>query len=234
MKRSSLLAFVVLFILTACQQKWVYEADRQQRLMVTNPPVEVTYDVPPQVIYRIDDHRFLTLENYNECYGYAWYHDTKQGVRTKVGLMWPNGFHGKLVIDDPTGMNVAVPTVSTNLCGDRGCLDYVAYSTDGGRSFHWLHYDIYDHTPDPVESSKSYTFSVTKDSLYITMPDGNFGRTLSDRYPLAPGYIYGRDAKLPEGVGIHFNVELPSGLHTPSGQDHYTCDASIHDPKVKQ
>ncbi|MGK3144644.1 T6SS immunity protein Tli3 family protein, partial [Pantoea sp. C2G6] len=25
------------------------------------------FDVPPQVIYRIDDHRFFTLENYKDC-----------------------------------------------------------------------------------------------------------------------------------------------------------------------
>ncbi|MFC4485549.1 hypothetical protein ACFO6P_26485, partial [Cupriavidus campinensis] len=45
------------------------------------PPV-IDYDVPPQVIYRIDDHRFVTLENYRDCHhGVTYYNDTKQGIR---------------------------------------------------------------------------------------------------------------------------------------------------------
>ena len=232
MKKRLWIALVALPALVACQQSWVYEAERNEQLMAAHKVTRVHYDVPPQVVYQIDDHRFITVENYNSCYGDTWYNDTKQGVRTNVGETWVNGFLGKLVIDDPTGMNVVIPTASTNLCGDRGCMSYFAYSTDGGRTFNWLQYDRDNISFDSVEASKSYTFSVTGDSLYVTVQSGNYGDALTDRYPLGPGYVYGRDPKLPEAVRIEFNATLPPGLHTPTGQDHYICDASIHDPKV--
>jgi len=222
MNRKTVFTLAALLTLTACQQEWVYEAERNQRIMATNPP-RATYDVPPQVIYRIDDHRFITLENYNHCAGDTWYNDTKQGVRTNIGLTWPAGFRGKLIIDDPTGMNVAIPKVSTNLCSDRGCMNYVAYSTDGGRSFNWLQYDRRKISFDSVESSKLYIFSVTKDSMYVTTKWGQDGSAITDRYPFGPGYVYGKNAKLPEGVSIQFSAELPRGLRTPSGDDHYVC-----------
>ncbi|AIR03462.1 MULTISPECIES: hypothetical protein [Cedecea] len=45
------------------------------------------FDVPPQVIYRIDDHRFFTLENYKDCDhgGLAYYNDTKNKIKKYVG-----------------------------------------------------------------------------------------------------------------------------------------------------
>ena len=46
----------------------------------------VVTDAPPQVVFRIDDHRFLTLENYIACdkSGQIYYHDTKLGIKTRV------------------------------------------------------------------------------------------------------------------------------------------------------
>lgn len=47
----------------------------------------VKTDAPPQVIYRIDQHRFLTLENYISCDkgGQAYYNDTDKGIKTYLG-----------------------------------------------------------------------------------------------------------------------------------------------------
>ncbi|WP_156923784.1 T6SS immunity protein Tli3 family protein [Burkholderia sp. WSM2232] len=238
--------------LSACQQQWVYEAERNQRALASGQYEEVQYNVPPKVVYRIDDHRFVTLENYNGCLGDGWYNDTRTGVRTKIGLLWPTGFRGRLIIDDPTGMNVAIPRVSRNVCGDRGCIDYVAYSTDGGRSFNWMRYDNYYVSFDPVKDSKKYVISVTKDAMYITMftykympispsgehPDPSYDlredSSITDQYPMAPGYVYGKNATLPEGITIRSNVRLPSGLHTPSGADHFTCDELVNDSTAEQ
>jgi len=190
-------------------------------------------------VYQIDDHRFITLENYNSCGGDVWYNDTKQGVRTKVGETWPTGFLGKLVIDDPTGMNVVIPTVSTNLCGDRGCKSYAAYSTDGGRTFKWFQYDREHIGFDSVESSRLYKFFVLRDRLYVVHRwSESYGTDDNDavrQYPLVPGI----DLSKPYPEGIHgdgFDVSARpgyiTGVRTPTGQDHYICDASIHDPKV--
>ncbi|WP_312633978.1 hypothetical protein [Pseudescherichia sp.] len=44
------------------------------------------FDVPPQVIYRIDDHRFFTLENYKDCDhgGIVYYHDTNKKIKEYI------------------------------------------------------------------------------------------------------------------------------------------------------
>lgn len=54
------------------------KTDNDDRVVVT--------DAPPQVVYRIDDHRFLTLENYIACdkSGQIYYHDTKLGIKTRI------------------------------------------------------------------------------------------------------------------------------------------------------
>ena len=234
--------------LSACQQQWVYDAERNRRDLATGQYEEAHYDVPSQVVYRIDDHRFLTLEDYNGCLGHAWYNDTRTGVRTSIGLMWPTGFRGKLIIDNLTGMSLAARLVTRGVCGDRGCPNYVAYSTDGGRTFHRTQYDIHYSSHDPVADSKKYAVLMTKDSMYVALYTRSDGSnhdsedamnsmtilqkgelSLVDRFPLAPGYVYGKNAKLPEGVGIQFNSTLPTGLHTPSGASRFTCDDSIHD-----
>lgn len=46
----------------------------------------MVYDVPPQVVYRIDDHRFFTLENYKDCDhgGIVYYNDTKLGKKLYI------------------------------------------------------------------------------------------------------------------------------------------------------
>ncbi|MEB6224722.1 T6SS immunity protein Tli3 family protein [Pantoea anthophila] len=54
------------------------KADNDDRIVVTN--------APPQEVFRIDDHRFLTLENYIACdkSGQIYYHDTKLGIKTRI------------------------------------------------------------------------------------------------------------------------------------------------------
>lgn len=54
------------------------KADNDDRVVVT--------DAPPQVVFRIDDHRYLTLENYIACdkSGQIYYHDTNLGIKTRI------------------------------------------------------------------------------------------------------------------------------------------------------
>jgi hypothetical protein len=55
------LSMVPVLFLGACQQQWVYDAERNQRALASGQYEEMHYNVPPQVVYRIDDHRFVTL-----------------------------------------------------------------------------------------------------------------------------------------------------------------------------
>ncbi|MBF7978399.1 MULTISPECIES: hypothetical protein [Rahnella] len=48
---------------------------------------DVEIDVDPQVVYRIDDHRFFTLEQYLDCNngGFVYYNDTNKKIKVLAG-----------------------------------------------------------------------------------------------------------------------------------------------------
>ncbi|HDR9802816.1 TPA: hypothetical protein QDC55_000372 [Burkholderia cenocepacia] len=197
---------------------------------------ELPYDSPPQVIYRLDDHRFVTLERYRDCYhGETFYNDTKANIRKKIGIGLFEDFQGRIVNADPTGMNIVLPLALPPRisCGDRGCAVPLWYSTDGGATFHLLTY--MPHSFKPFEDSKDYTVAVTSDKLFIAKKF----QYRSDRpeydlsvrqYTLAPSVDRNKPYQpIVESDGAWASKKklMPDGLRTPSGQDRITCDASI-------
>jgi hypothetical protein len=194
-------------------------------------------DMPPQIIYRIDDHRYISLENYDKCYGDNYYVDTKVGVRTKLWTGAVSDYKGRLIIDDPSEMNIVVPDAPATTCRDRGCNVYLQYSTDGGRTFRPKKYMQSDY---PTRDSENYSILVAKDGFYVVKTleyaKGKFDNDIT-KYPLAPGIEYGTREGLPSGYRIEYlsNKPLPP-LRTPSGQDRFICDATIRPsnlPKTK-
>ena len=62
---------------------------------------ELPYDSPPQTIYRIDDHRFVTLERYRDCnHGESYYNDTRMGIRKYLGRGRFDNFQGRILNAD--------------------------------------------------------------------------------------------------------------------------------------
>jgi hypothetical protein len=203
--------------LSAC----VSDAERSR---YSQPQPIPNYDVPAQVIYRIDDHRFISLENYSDCnHGDTYYNDTKEVIHKKLGRNGIENFQGRLINADPTGKNIVIPSSQPpeRACSDRGCSVSLIYSTDSGRTFHGM---VYMKTFNPFNRSKVYTIAVTSDALYVVKGQAD---PYVERYPLVPDFVYGTNEKLPGDKRIEFDVKLPSGLRTPSGQERFTCDASI-------
>jgi hypothetical protein len=197
---------------------------------------ELPYDSPPQVIYRLDDHRFVTLERYRDCHhGETFYNDTKANIRKRIGIGLFEDFQGRIINADPRGMNIVLPLALPPQisCGDRGCTVPLWYSTDGGASFHLLTY--MPHSFKPFADSKDYTVAVTSDKLFIAKKF----QYRSDRpeydlsvrqYMLAPAVDRGRPRQpIVESDSAWASKKklMPDGLRTPSGQDRITCDASI-------
>jgi hypothetical protein len=188
------------------------------------------YDVAPQVIYRIDGHRFISLENYDRCFGDNYYNDTQTGVRTK--LLRGNSFttfRGRLIVDDLSGMNIAIPSASQRTCGDRGCKVPLYYSTNGGKTFNAL---PYMNSSYPPVDSENYTIAVTKNALYIVQTDPpHLEQSKSAYVRKAPLYPLADLTNLDRSKGVWETGDkappFPSGLRTPSGQDRFTCDESI-------
>lgn len=191
------------------------------------------YDSPPQVIYRIDRHRFVTLENYRDCnYGQAYYNDTRAGIKTGLGRASIENYQGRLINADPIGKNMVFPSGAPPHLGasDRGVDVGLLYSTDSGKTFAAFAY--MKHSFDPFEDSRRYTVAVTRDKLFVARVDyGNeTGSAYVREYPLVPGV----DLSKPYPPGIHGSTfstsERPDylyGVVTPSGQDRITCDTSI-------
>ncbi|MCA8235201.1 T6SS immunity protein Tli3 family protein [Burkholderia cenocepacia] len=187
---------------------------------------ELPYDSPPQVIYRIDDHRFVTLERYRDCHhGESFYNDTKAHIRIRIGNGRIENFQGRLINADPTGMNIVLPLSYPHpiSCGDRGCTVPLWYSTDGGATFHLLTY--MPHSFKPFEDSRRYTIVATKDRLYVEKHRQYDSYVVS--YPLIPGFVYDGKSDIPDSKHVEYDTTVPPGLRTPSGQDRITCDATI-------
>ncbi|VWB13497.1 hypothetical protein BLA14095_00343 [Burkholderia lata] len=193
---------------------------------------ELPYDSPPQVIYRIDEHRFVTLEHYRDCrYGDAYYNDTRADIRKYLGRGHFENFQGRVINADSSGMNIVLPLAypPRAICGngEKGCVVPFWYSTDGGKTFTTKVYA--DHSFDPFMDSKDYSFFVTKDRLYVANRSADNDAYVVE-YPMVPGIDLSKP--YPPGVrGGSFAASKRPGifskLRTPSGQDRITCDASI-------
>ncbi|WP_244107568.1 T6SS immunity protein Tli3 family protein [Burkholderia anthina] len=193
---------------------------------------ELPYDSLPQVIYRIDDHRFVTLERNRDCYhGESYYNDTRVGIRKFLGSRMFENFQGRIINADPTGENIVLPLAYPNgligANGERGCVVPFWYSIDGGKNFAAKVY--MDHGLDAFEKSKGYSFFVTKDRLHVANRSAD-GDAYVVEYPMMPGIDL--SGPYPPGVerGSFAASKRPvvfSKLLTPSGQDRITCDASI-------
>ena len=223
------IAQVLLAMLQGCTEK---KPDEPYVFMLSDfmAAKELPYDSPPQVIYRIDDHRFVTLERYRDCnYGDAWYNDTRAGIRHQLGRGGYEDYQGKLINADPTGQNLVFPSGAppSMVTGDRGVSVYLTYSTDGGKTFNALEY--MPHSFDPFRDSGDYLVAAKKDKLYIAKKWGDDDAYVVE-YPLVLGIDLSKP--YPQGVsGDSFAASsrptFLSGLRTPSGDDHIHCDASI-------
>ena len=162
--RCSIVIVVLLALMQGCagQQRQVFSLGDFLNAKV------LPYDSPLQIIYRIDDHRFVTLENYRDCnYGQAYYNDTRAGIKTGLGRASIENYKGRVINSDPAGRNIAFPSGAPPHLGtsDHGVDVGLLYSTDSGRSFAAMVY--MQHSFDPFEDSKNYSVFVTKDKLYI-------------------------------------------------------------------
>jgi hypothetical protein len=212
---------IIVLALSAC-------VSDEERSRYSQPQPIPNYDVPAQVIYRIDDHRFISLENYSNCnHGDTYYNDTKEGIRKKLGRNGIENFQGRLINADPTGKNIVIPSSQPpeRACSDRGCSVSLIYSTDCGRTFHGM---VYMKTFEPFKNSTNYTIAANQDSLYVAR-ESQYD-THVQKFPLAPSI----DLNRPYPEGLHSDSSwaskrkvMPSGLRAPSGQERFTCDASI-------
>lgn len=143
---------------------------------------KVETDAPAQIIYRIDNNRYLTLENYISCDkgGQVYYNDTGRGIRTLLG--WDGDYYdfsyrrgnnlaayqGSIINGADNGY-LAFPGASTRqYCGsgtsERGCPVFFFFSADYGKTF--IHKIIAEEYITPERFNKLKVV-VASDGVYL-------------------------------------------------------------------
>lgn len=126
---------------------------------------------PPQIIYRIDKDRYFTLEEYTRCEnGKTFYNNEAKGIHIQITLSSGYLFKGRLFWLSNRDDYLAFPiTANDNKAAckgsDKGCLNVVAVTTDGGKIVRSVTYG--SNTQDPNGDTKDYDMLVTNDGFYM-------------------------------------------------------------------
>lgn len=187
---------------------------------------------PPVVIYRIDDHRFFTLEEFNEKReGYTFYNNTQTQAHFKVYNGSACNFRGRLIWAATQDDYIAFPAVDSNW---EGC----AGRRDGCQSSVLRYYrgelvplirPLGNKTLNPVHETTYFTIVVTDTDFYI----GESSNSSTLAYPLDnlywEKYPYPTLEEVENNKWKPHTLEAPlSGIRTPSGQTRFDCsDPSI-------
>ncbi|AKU14583.1 hypothetical protein AzCIB_4698 [Azoarcus sp. CIB] len=191
------------------------------------------YDGPRQVIYRIDEYRYITTEAYQHCdrYGYLYWHDDRKNLHAKIG--WTSLWRGRFVIE-PGEERIAVPNFG---CEDKGCYLTIDFSNDGGKTW-----DVFSSANlggrstvenNPVERERIHSIEVrvTTDGLIYVIPAHrhHYYRYRLDGTPdQRPRETSLEDRK--NGIYNWEDVASVPEVKTPSGQERFTCDSSLNPP----
>lgn len=134
-----------------------------------------TYDSPQQVIYRIDAHRYITLENYRDCRvgGIMKWHDDRKDLHVVMSRykdggrgFWPGSFN-----IEPGDERFAVPSFG---CGDKACYLTVVFTNDGGTTWDTFvgeQYSLYAYKDEGSRQAVINTeVRVTKEGYVYVIP----------------------------------------------------------------
>ncbi|WP_367298891.1 hypothetical protein [Hafnia alvei] len=211
-------------------------------------------EIPTQVIYRFDDHRYLELKGYY-CEGALWYVDTQRGIKSEVMDKFYRAFGGKYV--HPSERYIAI--TDWDISGFMVSKDY-------GQTWRNAHYASVGFGVEPGggtspdrENVVSFTvvndqgFLLTKQGhLYLSSKpfddprvlSGGTGIDYTNPYdgspehisPQSPGPKWGLDYVERSSIGqltsqYHTNYQgLPTKvpeIKNYTGWDHMQCDPDL-------
>ncbi|WP_336369302.1 T6SS immunity protein Tli3 family protein [Rahnella perminowiae] len=169
MKKLNLLAGALVFSLTSLNGCAVTPPPVQTSTQPGKVAVQPIHN-PPQVIYRIDKNRYLTLEDYSNCDdGSIYYHNDNKKIKTKLWFLSKGtmNYQGKFIWAAKNDDMLAIPLVSgdNDACGDslRGCAySILSASNDGGKKFSDIKFRASDSS-----ASKDYTIVISDNAIYI-------------------------------------------------------------------
>ncbi|WP_337228015.1 T6SS immunity protein Tli3 family protein [Proteus faecis] len=233
------LKFPLLFILsttllTGClslKEKTAIKAEQdraeQQRLIAE----EIKSYGPPTVIYRIDDHRFFTLEQYNERReGITYYNNTKNNIHQEILYGSACLYQGRLIWATERDDALVFPAVlsrKTDQCAGTkwGCVNAILVTLDGGENFRPTNAGFGIHTDHPGYYSSFFDIIVTDEGFYLGKSTSK-RKVNDDLYdpwwrifyfsPTKSNYVHDNWGK---------EKDPTSDYKTPSGQTRFDCSA---------
>ncbi|MBU9835014.1 hypothetical protein J1786_09335 [Rahnella sp. L72c] len=184
------------------------------------------YNVPPQVVYRIDDHRFFTLENYKDCDhgGIVYYNDTKLGKKIYISggsssndILTQNPtmkWQGEFIYSADENI-IAYPFFVMYCASDHmDCSAELAYSIDGNKNKLRLGTTTGDDTSDK-------SIIITNNNIYVK-------KSHNSRYY---SHILSLDSH-PEGSGVIIEKNEMPAINKKSISRYFSCSNSIKPSSV--
>lgn len=142
----------------------------QSKLSKENRVLSPTYG-PPQIIYRIDNDRYFTLEEYTRCEnGKTFYNNKAKEIHIQISPSSGYLFKGRLFWLSMRDDYLAFPLTANDnkaacIGSDKGCLKAIAVTTDGGKKMRSITYG--SNTQDPNGDTGNYDMLVTNDGFYM-------------------------------------------------------------------
>ena len=192
---------------------------------------------PPAIIYRIDDNRYFTLEQYNKNReGWTFYNNTKTGIHQKILHGSACLFRGRLIWASTRDDALVFPAVKSRkndgCAGTKyGCINTILVSLDGGKKQRPTN-GGFGYTSDaPEYISSKFDLIVTNDGFFLGKT--SVGRRESDDQLAKPWwqkfYFDSNDSNYIHSSSGARETPAPQ-LKTPSGQTRMDCsDPAIFD-----
>ncbi|WP_029686231.1 T6SS immunity protein Tli3 family protein [Tatumella saanichensis] len=191
---------------------------------------------PPQIIYRIDKDRYFTLEEYTRCEnGKTFYNNKAKGIHTLIASSSGYLFKGRLFWLSSRDDYLAFPITANNnkaVCkgSDKGCLNVISVTTNGGKTLRSVTYGSYTH--DPNGRTKGYDMLVTDDGFYMIEYDFQ-ERTSINAYALKWTFSPATKKSNPAYPGVTGPIYQPEFSFDVSHvfQEKMQCDRKL-EPKL--
>ncbi|MFU0965867.1 hypothetical protein [Kluyvera ascorbata] len=213
---------VLVWLAIAATGGWGYGIPSGSSGKVDNRVIRT--NAPPQVIYRVDKDRFLTLENYISCDkgGTVYFNNIAQGIKTKLAgsddmnsRLETNdilGYKGT-VINNATNGDLVFPDAPTGFCSNNGCYMGFYSSLDDGGGF-----EYYTYSRSFNASGISKDISIIADGKSFFVERDGKGATKYSR----AGHFLDSLNKVPDEAFVHTRGDI-----------RYTCDSNIKPDKVE-
>lgn len=161
-----------------------------------SPPSAPKLSELPQVVYRIDDHRYFELTPDETCFDNMLYFvDTAKGIRSEVVKFDAVMNRTTLIIDAANDQYLVAPVTrggNTSCSSGGGACgsDKMPYSTDGGRTWRlaWSPGNTYDLMATGLTAYQSHRKGTITQGLDLTLskPQSDDWKYLDDSFVFKP------------------------------------------------